>query len=114
MQWTDSGNAGFSSGTPWSPVNENHRLINVACQRQDPDSIYHFYKRMIAIRKRHDVFIDGAFEIILAEDPQIFAYLRKLEGETALVMANLSPDSALYRHPAYPLSAADSCFPISL
>ncbi|MEH6972849.1 glycoside hydrolase family 13 protein [Bacillus sp. JJ675] len=105
MQWTDSGNAGFSSGTPWLPVNENHRLINVACQQQDPDSIYHFYKRMIAIRKRHDVFIDGAFEIILAEDPQIFAYLRKLEGETALVMANLSPDSALYRHPAYPLSS---------
>lgn len=105
MQWTDSGNAGFSSGTPWLPVNENHRLINVACQQQDPDSIYHFYKRMIAIRKRHDVFIDGAFELILAEDPQIFAYLRKLEGETALVMVNLSPDSALYRHPAYPLSS---------
>ncbi|UBF35183.1 alpha-glucosidase C-terminal domain-containing protein [Bacillus sp. PM8313] len=48
----------------------------------------------------------GAYELILPEDPQIFAYLRKLGTETAVVMVNLSPHSAFYRHPAYPLSSA--------
>ena len=62
-----------------------------------------FYKRLIAIRKRYDVFIDGSYKLLLAEDRQIFAYLRKLEEETAIVIVNLSARQAFYHHPAYPL-----------
>lgn len=71
--------------------------------KDDPRSVYHFYKRLIAIRKRYDVFIDGSYKLLLAEDRQIFAYLRKLEEETAIVIVNLSARQAFYHHPAYPL-----------
>ncbi|BCE08120.1 alpha-glucosidase [Bacillus paralicheniformis] len=103
MQWTDRPNAGFTKGEPWLCMNENYKLINTVHQQHDPRSVYHFYKRLIAIRKRYDVFIDGSYELLLPEDRQIFAYLRKLREETAIVIVNLSARQAFYHHPAYPL-----------
>ncbi|MGN9866351.1 glycoside hydrolase family 13 protein [Bacillus swezeyi] len=105
MQWTDEKNAGFSNGKAWLRLNENVPLINVENQKKDRDSVYHFYKQMIFLRKCHDIFIDGTFELVLPEDRQIFAYLRKFPDQTAIIMTNLSRHSAFYQYSAYPLSS---------
>ncbi|WP_077735481.1 glycoside hydrolase family 13 protein [Bacillus sonorensis] len=105
MQWTDGQNAGFTCGKPWLNINDNYCTINVANEQKERHSIYRFYKQIIALRKRHDVFIDGTFELLLPEDPQIIAYLRKLGGEKAIVIVNLSRRIAFYQHSAYPLSS---------
>src|SRR5699024_5776769 len=76
MQWDDSENAGFTTGTPWLKVNPNYREINAASQVNDPDSVFSFYRRLIALRKEYAAFVDGEFELLYAEDPDIFAYTR--------------------------------------
>ena len=64
MQWTAGENAGFTTGTPWLPVNENHPFLNAEAELADPDSVFHYYRRLIALRKRYDVFRDGRFTLL--------------------------------------------------
>ncbi|HEY4552877.1 MAG TPA: alpha-glucosidase [Bacillaceae bacterium] len=90
MQWTGDPNAGFTTGSPWLKVNRHYRDIHVEKQRQDPDSILHFYKKMIQLRKEHNVFIDGNYELLMPEDTAIFSYSRRQENETAVIITNLS------------------------
>lgn len=90
MQWDDTKNAGFTSGRPWLKVNENYKAINVKNQINDPDSILNFYKRMIQIRKDSDTLIYGAYQLIYANDPHLFAYLRQSAAESYLILTNLS------------------------
>ncbi|WP_045511489.1 glycoside hydrolase family 13 protein [Bacillus amyloliquefaciens] len=105
MQWSGAANGGFSDASPWLGVNPNHTWLNAASQMQDETSVYHFYKRLIALRKKHDVLISGTYELLLPEDRQIYAYIRKDGTETALIITNLSKTPALYRHPGYPLDS---------
>ena len=79
MQWSDEANGGFSDASPWLGVNPNHTWLNAASQLQDETSVYHFYKRLIALRKEHGVLISGTYELLLPNDRQIYAYLRKTE-----------------------------------
>ena len=88
MQWDDSENAGFTTGTPWLKVNPNYKQINAASQVNDPDSVFSFYRRLVALRKEYDVFVDGAFELLYADDPDIFAYTRTTPEETLTVLCN--------------------------
>ncbi|MFJ8267443.1 alpha-glucosidase [Peribacillus asahii] len=90
MQWDSSTNAGFTKGTPWMKVNKNYPSINVANQITDGHSIYTFYKKLIELRKQYEVFIYGAYELVLEDDPQIYAYIRRSEGQAALVVCNFS------------------------
>ncbi|MBI0578783.1 alpha-glucosidase [Neobacillus cucumis] len=90
MQWSAEQNAGFSTGTPWMKVNPNYSEINVADQEKNPDSVLNFYKKMIQLKKANEVFTYGMYELLLAEDPQIFAYTRTLWQDRVIVMANLS------------------------
>ncbi|MFD0828302.1 glycoside hydrolase family 13 protein [Neobacillus sp. M.A.Huq-85] len=90
MQWSAEQNAGFSTGTPWMKVNPNYSEINVADQEKNPDSVLNFYKKMIQLKKANEVFTYGMYELLLAEDPQIFAYTRTLSQDRVIVMANLS------------------------
>src|SRR5699024_955625 len=76
MQWDATKNAGFSSGIPWLKVNPNYTDINVEAQINDPNSIYHFYKKLIKIRNEHEVLMYGNYELILEEHDQIYAYTR--------------------------------------
>ena len=76
MQWDTSPNAGFTSGTPWMKVNPNYTEINGEAALKDPDSIFHYYQKLIQLRKQYDVFTDGKFEMLLPEDESIFAYKR--------------------------------------
>ncbi|MCY9197941.1 alpha-glucosidase [Bacillus atrophaeus] len=105
MQWNESKYAGFSDAPPWIGINDNYTWLNAKSQMQDKASVYHFYKNLIALRRKYDVFIYGLYDLLLPEDKQIFAYLRKSDRQTALILTNLTKTPALYRHPAYPLSS---------
>ena len=94
MQWTAGENAGFTTGTPWLPVNENHRFLNAEAELADPDSVFHYYRRLIALRKRYDVFRDGRFTLLCPEDPQVFAYTRDTDTAHLLVVCNFSGENA--------------------
>ncbi|WP_310550307.1 glycoside hydrolase family 13 protein [Paenibacillus glufosinatiresistens] len=99
MQWDDSDNGGFTCGTPWMKVNPNYREINVAKDLADPDSIYHYYKKMIALRKASPVAVYGRYELLLSEHPQIYAYTRTLDGVRWLVITNLTAENAVFKLP---------------
>ncbi len=94
MQWSDETNAGFTSGTPWIRVNPNYKEINAKEEMGDPDSIWHFYQKLIRLRKEYSVFVDGKFELLLAEDEKIFAYTRTDGEKQMLVCANFTDTPA--------------------
>ena len=88
MQWDDSANAGFTTGTPWIKVNDNYDKINAKSQVNDPDSIFSCYKKLVQLRKDYPVFVDGKFTLLLEDDENIFAYSRKNEEKTMIVVCN--------------------------
>ncbi|WLD94776.1 alpha-glucosidase [Alkalihalobacillus sp. AL-G] len=94
MQWDSSVDAGFTSGKPWMHVNPNHTEINVEKQSGDPESILSFYKELIRIRKTYDVFVYGKYDLLLEDDPQIYAYTRTYQNEKAIIVTNLSDQKA--------------------
>ena len=88
MQWDDTDNAGFTTGTPWIKVNPNYKMINAQSQVNDENSIYNYYKKLIAFRKEYPVFSEGDFEMLLEENEQLFAYRRTGKDETLYVICN--------------------------
>lgn len=90
MQWNDSTNGGFTEGKPWFPVNPNYRDINVAHQLEDEHSVLNFYKKLIQLKKSHEIYTYGQFDLIDAENENVFAYTRQLEGKTVVVAGNLT------------------------
>ncbi|MBO9596980.1 MAG: alpha-glucosidase [Cohnella sp.] len=104
MQWDDSEQAGFTTGTPWLGVNPNYRDINVAESLRDPDSIFRYYQKLIRLRKQHTILIYGDYEIVAEDHEQIYAYTRTWKGETWLVLLNFSSDEARLELPE-PLQA---------
>ena len=90
MQWDDSRHAGFTTGDPWITVNPNHAKVNAAAAVADPESVFHHYRRLIELRHSIQIVVDGDFQLLAAEDPKLFAYLRSLDNERLLVVANMS------------------------
>lgn len=90
MQWNNQTNAGFSETTPWFKVNPNFNEINVEKDLKNEKSIFDYYKKLIKLRHEEDILTEGTFNLLLAEDPFIFAYKREWENNTWLVVANLS------------------------
>ena len=91
VQWSNEENAGFSTHKPWMIVNPNYREINLAKQKDDRNSVYAFYKKMIALYKDpayHETLTFGRFEPYMRETKNLIAYYRKGEGQTLLVLAN--------------------------
>ncbi len=91
VQWSDAENAGFSTHKPWMLVNPNYKEINLAKQKDDRNSVYAFYKKMIALYKDpayHETLTFGRFEPYMRETKNLIAYFRKGEGQTLLVLAN--------------------------
>ncbi len=91
MQWDDTKYAGFSaedSKEPWLAVNGNHTTVNAAAQLKDEDSIFHYYQKLIALRKELDVIAYGDIEPLTQRDPSVFAYRRTYEGHELIVAAN--------------------------
>lgn len=94
MQWNAQPEAGFTTGTPWLGVNPNYADINVAESLKDPNSIYHFYKEMIALRRDNEALIYGSYELVLPLHKQVYAYKRQGNSEAYLVIVNVFNDSA--------------------
>ncbi|QDO90594.1 glycoside hydrolase family 13 protein [Dolosigranulum pigrum] len=94
MQWNSQPEAGFTTGTPWLGVNPNYADINVAESLKDPNSVYHFYKEMIALRRDNEALIYGSYELVLPLHKQVYAYKRQGESETYLIVVNVFNDSA--------------------
>lgn len=90
MQWADSKNAGFSDATPWLKVNPNYCTINASQELSDPGSVFHYYQKLIKLRKQYNVFTEGEFHLLLENNPQIFAYERISKDERLLVVCNFS------------------------
>lgn len=88
MQWDDSDNAGFTSGTPWIGINPNYRQVNVEEALKDKDSVFYHYKKLIGLRKNHPAISRGRFIPILKEHDQVYGYIRQDEKETILVLNN--------------------------
>ena len=88
MQWDASDNGGFTSGTPWLQVNKNYKTINAAAQVNDPDSVFAFYKKLIALRHTNEVMVNGVYDVLIPDHPQIYAYTRTLGDKQLLVLCN--------------------------
>lgn len=99
MQWNGEKNAGFTQGTPWLPVNENYVRINAKQALCDMDSVFYYYKKLIALRKTHEVFQDGSFTLLCPDEEQIFAYIRSTQTEQLLVVCNFSDKEARFTVP---------------
>jgi oligo-1,6-glucosidase len=90
VQWDDSPSAGFTTGTPWLAVNPDHRQWNAAAQQKDPDSVLAHYRRLIALRHAEKVVALGDFTMLLPEHEDVYAFTRSLDGDTLLVVCNVS------------------------
>lgn len=90
MQWDDTEHAGFTSGEPWFAVNPRYKEINVKRALEDQNSIFYYYKKLIELRHTESLLTEGAYELLLPESEEIFAYLRTTAQEQWLVAANLS------------------------
>jgi len=89
MQWDGGDNAGFSKGKPWLGVNRNYKYINRALQKNDPESILNFYKKLISMRKENSCLIYGEF-IPVYSDSKIIIYQRRLDGAVFTIALNFS------------------------
>lgn len=96
MQWKDAPQAGFTSGTPWLKVNDNYPVINVEKEEEQPDSVLHYYRKLIALRKSEEyreLFTYGKFEPAYENADHVMAYYRILQGRRVLVAANFGTDT---------------------
>ncbi|MFN2747810.1 alpha,alpha-phosphotrehalase [Bacillus sp. z60-18] len=99
VQWNDGENAGFTTGTPWIPVPDNYKHINVEEALRDPDSIFYHYKKLNELRKQYDIITTGDYQLILEDDPDLYAYVRNGENEKLLVINNFYGRESEFRLP---------------
>lgn len=90
MQWDDTANAGFTSAKPWIAVNPNYKEINARAETNDPDSVFHYYKKLIALRRQYPVIVYGKYELLLEDSEQLFVYTRTYENEKLLTVCSFS------------------------
>jgi oligo-1,6-glucosidase len=93
VQWDASPSAGFTTGTPWLPVNPDHVEWNAAAQRADPDSVLAHHRRLIALRHEDPVVALGDFTMLLPQHEDVYAFTRCLDGDTLLVVCNLGRET---------------------
>lgn len=97
MQWDDSEKAGFTEGTPWISVNPNHREINAKACLEDENSVFYYYQKLIKLRHEMPIITDGVYELLDADNEQVYTYLRRGENETLVVLANFTEETIMYR-----------------
>lgn len=99
MQWDESSYAGFTTGIPWIKVNPNYPEINVAHNLKDSNSIFHYYQKMIQIRKENLIMIYGDYQLILEDDEHIYSYLRTLNKNRLLIILNFFSGQVIFNLP---------------
>ncbi|MEH7443772.1 alpha-glucosidase [Bacillus sp. JJ1122] len=100
FQWDETDHGGFTTGTPWLKVNPNYKEINAKLAVGDEHSIYHYYRKLIQLRKEHPIIVHGSYEILLPEDENVYAYTRTYESKTLLVALNFSKENQIFEVPA--------------
>ncbi|MCP1160392.1 glycoside hydrolase family 13 protein [Bacillus infantis] len=100
MQWSDETNAGFTSGQPWIKINPNFKEINVEAALKNPDSVFYFYKELIALRKENDVMVYGDYQDLFPHDEHLYVYTRSYNGITWLILLNHSDQQRSFKLPA--------------
>lgn len=102
VQWDSSKNAGFTTGTPWLPLNPNYKKINVAEQEKDPESVLSYYKKLTALRKNpeyKETMVYGDFVPFMADEDRLMAFYRKGE-KTLLILGNYRKEERELELPA--------------
>ena len=99
MQWTAGEKAGFTTGDAWMPLNPNYTEINAEAALADPDSVFHYYRKLIELRKSKNVFRSGSFTLLCPENEDIFAYTRDTEKEHLLVVCNFTDKTLSFDAP---------------
>lgn len=101
MPWDASENAGFTTGTPWLALNPNYKKINVADQLRREDSVFHYYQKLIRLRKENEIIVYGKYELLLPEDENIFAYTRTLGNKKLITVCNFSKSEQKFDFTGY-------------
>ncbi|MBK9713545.1 MAG: alpha-glucosidase [Kouleothrix sp.] len=99
MQWDAGDHAGFTAGAPWIKLNPNYSAINVAQALADPDSIFRYYQQLIRLRKERPAIVYGTYDLLLDDDPAIYAFTRTLGDERLLVILNFSAGTPAFALP---------------
>jgi oligo-1,6-glucosidase len=99
VQWDSSEHAGFTSGTPWIRVNPNYKEINVTDAISDPSSVFHYYKKLIQLRKKNPVIVYGTYDLLLDSHEEIYAFTRTLDKDRLLVILNFSRNTPTFDLP---------------
>lgn len=99
MQWDDSAQAGFTAGTPWIAVNPNYKEINARAETADPGSVFHYYRKLIALRKQNPVMVYGKYEAMMEDSEELFVYTRTLEREKLLVVCSFCDHETAFTIP---------------
>ncbi|MEE9692271.1 alpha,alpha-phosphotrehalase [Aeromonas hydrophila] len=100
MQWSAAPNAGFTSGTPWLKPAANYSEINAEAAQADENSVFWHYRDLITLRKAHPIFTQGDYQELLTGHPQIWAYARRANGQTLLVVSNFYGEPVEFALPA--------------
>ena len=96
MQWDDSENAGFTTGTPWIGVNPNYKEINAKAALADENSIFHYYRKLIALRKETPIIVYGHYALLEPDHESLYVYTRSLEEQKMLVICNFTKEPVDY------------------
>lgn len=99
VQWNAEAHAGFTKGTPWINVASNYHELNAENALADENSVFYHYKKLIDLRKKYEIITDGDFELILAEHPEIFAYVRNGANEKLVVVNNFYGTETMFEMP---------------
>lgn len=100
VQWDDSPQAGFTSGNPWIAVNPNYTQINAKAETADPGSVFHYYRKLIALRKEYPIIVYGRYELLMEDDEELFVYMREMDGEKLLVVCSFCDHETDFAIPA--------------
>lgn len=99
IQWDDSPQAGFTTGTPWIAVNPNYKEINAKAETADPDSVFHYYKKLIALRKENPIMVYGSYELLMEDSEELFVYTRTLDEQQLLVVCSFCDHETAFTIP---------------
>lgn len=96
FQWNNKANGGFSTGTPWINANPNYKTINAAAQDKDPNSTLNYFRKAVKLRKDNKVLVYGKYTLLDADNPDVYAYTREMDGKKLLVLLNFRAAPSVY------------------
>lgn len=99
FQWDDSENAGFTTATPWIMVNPNYPEINAKEQMARQDSVFHYYQKLIQLRKQYDIIVYGTYQLLLPDSRELYVYIRELDGQKLLTVCNFTKEEVAFQIP---------------